>query len=141
VWKIESWRPGMGASTEARSLIVQSGTADWATVDLSTEGLEALRHENCEAAAPGCDAVRAETCALVEDAEIAGVAVQWTTPRQIRGKQVVLYLHGGGGFVVGSLEDRRDLCPAGHVSRTARMRTAVPARARGVCTTTLAADP
>ena len=43
-------------------------------------------------------AVRGETGVTVEDGDVlGGVRVQWVTPRGgVRGKEIVLYLFGGG---------------------------------------------
>lgn len=91
-------------SAEARRFLTQSGAAAWETVDLSPEGVAALRLENSQVAAPGCLAVQMELGAVVEDGEIGGVPVQWVSPQVVRGPEVILYLFGGA-FVVGSPED------------------------------------
>ena len=75
--------PCPGVSPAARQFISESGIATWETVDLSPEGVAALRLENSQAAALGCQAVQEETGAIVEDAEIGGVSVQWVSPQLI----------------------------------------------------------
>jgi len=73
-------------------------------VDLSQAGVNALRLKNSQAAASGCQAVQAELGSRVEDGEMGGVSVEWITPHQVDGPEVVLYLFGGA-FVCGSPED------------------------------------
>lgn len=107
-----SFPPCAGVSTPARRFMLESCSASWETIDLSAEGLAALRAETAGYAMPGCWEVVRECGSLVEDGEIAGVHVQHVYPRSIRGTERILYLFGGG-FISGS--------PAEDLSITARL--------------------
>jgi len=91
-------------SHAARDFISQSGAAVWEDVDLTPEGLTALRLETSHIAAPGCQAVQSELGAVVKDGQIGGVPVLWVLPQGVRGPEVILYMHGGG-FISGCPED------------------------------------
>ena len=88
-------------SKEATKFIECSTGATWETVDLTPKGVEILRHENSEVAAPGCLKVQAEQGVTTEDDTVGEVSVQWVNPSIISGPEVILYLFGGG-FVCGS---------------------------------------
>ena len=96
--------PCAALSPAARRFFERSGDAKREMVDLSQAGVNALRLKNSQAAASGCQAVQAELGSRVEDGEMGGVSVEWITPHQVDGPEVVLYLFGGA-FVCGSPED------------------------------------
>jgi len=75
--------------------------------------VRALREENSEVAAPGCEAVQKELGVCVTNNHTMGdVPVQWVEPQVVSGSEVILYLFGGG-FIVG--------CPEDDVSISARL--------------------
>jgi monoterpene epsilon-lactone hydrolase len=113
------FRPPRGISDAARDFMIQSGTAAFAPVDLSPEGVAALRRENSEVAAAGCVKVCEDLGVMVEEGTLAGVPVQWVSPRQVLGDTVILYLFGGG-FLVG--------CPTDDLSISARLADALGLR-------------
>merc|ERR1712146_590902 len=74
--------PCAGISEAARTFMKQSCNAAWETVDLSAEGVKALREENSQVASTGCEAVQKEVAvAITDDRTINGVAVQWIEPQ------------------------------------------------------------
>ena len=93
-----------GISESAREFISESSCASWETVDLSPEGVRALREETSQVAKEGCDRIVNELSVKVHERDDLCVGVQIVTPRDVRGKEIVLFLFGGG-FVSGCPED------------------------------------
>eukprot|EP01124_Arcella_intermedia_P009389 TRINITY_DN16126_c0_g1_i1.p1 TRINITY_DN16126_c0_g1~~TRINITY_DN16126_c0_g1_i1.p1 ORF type:complete len:317 (+),score=20.31 TRINITY_DN16126_c0_g1_i1:81-953(+) len=73
-------------------------------VDLSESGLAVLRMDNSKAGAAGWERAREGSPVVTREEVLGGVPCLWVDPPEVRGAEVVLYLHGGG-FVVGSPED------------------------------------
>lgn len=84
--------PPSGVSAEARRFMIESGGAEWETVDLSPDGIATLRAETSEVAAPGCQRVLEETGASTESAVVGGVPVLWVRPNCLESSDVIFFL-------------------------------------------------
>jgi epsilon-lactone hydrolase len=73
-------------------------------VDTAPAALAALRKEIFAQVAPGGAAIQKSLGVTVMKSEVAGVPVQWISPRDHGSNQVILYFFGGG-YITGSPEE------------------------------------